>query len=128
MVACSSLTGLDDLKVGPSATGGREGGALDGAFPPSSDASSSDGNDGRLDAAQGDAGGCPDPNWSSVVLLMHMDSVAQFAQPFVDESPSHHVLSRANGGVVIDTVTPKYGAGSALFDGTSGYLTTPDSP
>jgi len=56
-------------------------------------------------------------------LLLHMDG-ADGSTTFTDEA-GHTVT--ANGNAQIDTAQNVFGGASGLFDGSSGYLTVPDS-
>lgn len=66
----------------------------------------------------------PDPNFSSVVSLLHFDG-AGASTTFTD------VIGKtwtANGSAQIDTAQSKFGGSAAVFDGTSNcYISTPDS-
>ncbi len=65
---------------------------------------------------------CPNPKTS---LLLHMDG-ADGVTDFIDESPAAHPVT-AHGNVHLSTAEPKLGAAAAYFDGSSGYLSIPDS-
>ena len=60
---------------------------------------------------------------SKVVLAMHMDGV-NTSTTFTDLRG--HAIT-ANGSAQISTAQSKFGGASALFNGTTDYLTTPDS-
>ncbi len=64
----------------------------------------------------------PDPNFASVVLLLHFDGT--------DGSPTFTDVTGKTmtpaGNAQIDTAQSKFGGASGLFDGTGDYLTTPD--
>lgn len=62
-----------------------------------------------------------DPYWSNVVLLLHMDG-AEGGTTFTDVV-GHAVT--ANGSAHITTAASKFGGSSALFDGSSAYLSIP---
>ena len=69
------------------------------------------------------AGGAEtDPNFSSVVALLHMNGT-DASTTFTD------VIGKtwtAVGNAQIDTAQSKFGGASGLFDGTGDYITTPD--
>lgn len=69
--------------------------------------------------------GATDPNFASVVLLLHMDGT-DASTTFTDNSTSAKTMT-ANGNAQIDTAQSQFGGASGLFDGTGDYLTTPDS-
>ena len=69
-------------------------------------------------AAGGASGG--DPNFASVVLLMHCDGT-DGSTTFTDHSGSAKTLT-ANGNAQIDTAQSQFGGASALFDGTGDYV------
>ena len=56
-------------------------------------------------------------------LLLHCDGV-DGSQTFTDSATGKTIT--AVGNAQIDTAQKKFGTGSALFDGTGDYLTTPD--
>lgn len=64
----------------------------------------------------------PDPNFSSVSLLLHMDG-ANNSTNFMDSSLRGKSVS-AGGTAKIDTSQKMFGTGSGLFDG-AGYLSVP---
>ena len=65
----------------------------------------------------------PDPYFSSVVALLHMDG-ADTSSTFTDVKG--HTFTPA-GNAQIDTAQSKFGGASGLFDGSGDYITTPDS-
>jgi hypothetical protein len=68
----------------------------------------------------------PDPNFSSVSLLLHMDG-SNGSTTFTDNS-SNALTVTANGNAQISTAQSKFGGASGLFDGTGDYLSlTPSS-
>jgi hypothetical protein len=71
------------------------------------------------------AGAATDPNFSSVVLLMHMDG-ASGSTTYTDSSPSAHTVT---GAVPQSTAAFKFGSASADFAsvGDTQYLQTSDS-
>jgi Concanavalin A-like lectin/glucanases superfamily len=62
---------------------------------------------------------------SQTVLCLHADGT-DTSTTFTDSSQYTHTVT-ANGNAQIDTAFQQFGSGSALFDGTGDYLTTPDS-
>lgn len=58
-------------------------------------------------------------------LLLHCNGV-DASTTFTDSSPSPKTMT-ANGNAQIDTAQQKFGSASALFDGTTDYISTPDS-
>jgi len=60
----------------------------------------------------------PDPDFANVVLLLHYDNDDE--QPYPDFS-SYHRATTQTGLLATDTLTPKFGAGSGIYDGTN-YL------
>lgn len=68
------------------------------------------------------AGG--DPDWASVVLLLHCDGI-DASTSFPDNSDSAHTIT-ANGNAQVDTAQFQFGTASALFDGDD-WLSVPDS-
>ena len=66
-----------------------------------------------------------DPNFSSVVLLLHMDATGS-PDEALDSSNSGHVTTFV-GAAGIDEATVKFGSGSLHTDGAGDYLTLPDS-
>jgi hypothetical protein len=69
--------------------------------------------------------GPPDPSFSSVSLLMHMDG-ADGSAVFTDSSSNRFAVTRY-GSAQITTAQSKFGGASGLFNGTSDYLSVPDS-
>ena len=67
--------------------------------------------------------GALDIYWNSVVLALHMDG-ANGSTAFPDRKG--HLVT-ANGSAQVSTAQSKFGGASALFNGTTDYLTTPDS-
>lgn len=65
----------------------------------------------------------PDPYFSSVVALLHMDG-ADASTTFTDVKG--HAFTPA-GNAQIDTAQSKFGGASGLFDGTGDRITTPAS-
>ncbi|MBL7070810.1 MAG: S8 family serine peptidase [Candidatus Omnitrophica bacterium] len=59
-------------------------------------------------------------------LLLHSNGT-DGSTTFTDSSDSDHTLT-ANGSAQIDTAEKKFGTASLLLNGTSDYLTAPDSP
>ncbi|RLI63482.1 MAG: hypothetical protein DRO67_05645 [Candidatus Asgardarchaeum californiense] len=59
-------------------------------------------------------------NDSYTKLLLHMDTT-----PFVDDS--HEIFPVTNNNVTINTSIKKFGGGSGYFNGSSAYLSVPDS-
>ncbi|WPE19972.1 LamG domain-containing protein [Shinella zoogloeoides] len=59
-------------------------------------------------------------------LLLHFDGV-DGATSIVDSSPSGNLITSV-GGAQIDTDQSKFGGSSLLLNGSSTYLTAPDSP
>ena len=64
--------------------------------------------------------GTPDPYFSSVSLLLHMDTA------FTDSSSAARTVTVV-GNAQISTAQSKYGGGSGLFDGSGDYLTIGDA-
>lgn len=64
-----------------------------------------------------------DPNFASVVALLHMDG-ADASTTFTDVKG--HTFT-ASGNAQIDTAQSKFGASSGLFDGTGDYVSSADS-
>ena len=67
----------------------------------------------------------PDPYWSNVVLLLHMDG-ANTSTTFVDSSASAKTIT-SNNGAQLSTSVSKFGSASGLFDGTNDYLSVATS-
>lgn len=65
----------------------------------------------------------PDPNFASVVLLLHMDG-ADGSTTFIDSSSSAKSAT-VGGNAQIDTAQSKFGGASGLFDGSGDYLSYP---
>lgn len=63
------------------------------------------------------------PDYSNVVLLLHMDG-ADGGTSFTDQRG--HVFT-ANGNAQLSTASSKFGTSSVLFDGTGDWIDTPDS-
>lgn len=66
-----------------------------------------------------------DPYFSSVVLLLPLDG-ADAATSATDQSNENHTIT-FNGNAQLDTAQFKFGTASALFDGTSDYISIPDA-
>ncbi len=66
-----------------------------------------------------------DPYYANVSLLLHADGT-NGATAFPDNSPTPKTVTAA-GNAQVSTVTPKFGTGSALFDGSGDYLSAPNS-
>lgn len=66
-----------------------------------------------------------DAYFSSVSLLIHADGTNGLTS-FVDNSSLASTIT-TNGGTQVTTTSPKYGTGSALFDGTGDYISVPSS-
>jgi hypothetical protein len=66
-----------------------------------------------------------DPYFNYVVLLCGFDGT-DASTTFIDESGYQHTLT-AVGNAQIDTAQSKFGVSSALFDGNSDRITSPDS-
>jgi hypothetical protein len=64
-----------------------------------------------------------DPYWTGVSLLMHMDGT-NGSTTFTDQRG--HIFTN-NGGTTLTTALQKFGTASALFNGTTTYLTTPST-
>lgn len=58
-------------------------------------------------------------------LLLHADG-SDGSATFTDSSAANRTVN-ANGNVQVDTAQSKFGGGSALFDGASGYLSIADN-
>jgi hypothetical protein len=69
------------------------------------------------------AAGGGDPYWANVVSLLHFDG-ADASTTFTDSSLLARVYTAA-GNAQISTANKKYGTGSAIFDGSGDYVTTP---
>lgn len=67
--------------------------------------------------------GAADPDFASVVLLMHMDG-ANASTTYVDSSALAHTIS---GNVPITTTNPRFGTGAALSAGDSKALVVPNN-
>lgn len=76
---------------------------------------------GSLGLLRSAAGG--DPYYANVVVLLHMNGV-NAGTTFTDQKG--HTFT-ANGNVQTSTTSPKFGASSAVFDGTADWIDTPDS-
>jgi hypothetical protein len=61
-----------------------------------------------------------DPDFASVSLLLHMDGT-NGSTTFTDSS-SNGLTVTANGNTQVSTTTPKWGTGSASFDGNTDWL------
>lgn len=66
-----------------------------------------------------------DPDFASVVLLLHCDGM-DGSTTFTDSSNSAHTIT-AVGNTQISTTAPKFGTGAALFDGVADSLSAPAS-
>lgn len=75
-----------------------------------------------LDAS---SGSLSDPYFSSVVLLAHMDGT-NGSTSFPDNSTAANTIT-ASGSAQVSTTSPEFGTGSALFNGTTDYLSIPTS-
>lgn len=64
-----------------------------------------------------------DPDFSSVVLLLHCDGT-NGSTTFTDSSSSAKTVT-AVGNAQISTASPKFGTGALLLDGTGDYLSIP---
>jgi hypothetical protein len=69
--------------------------------------------------------GDPEPAFSSVSLLLHMDG-ADGSTTFTDSSSFARTVTRS-GNTQISTAQSKFGGASALFDGASDLLTMADA-
>lgn len=69
--------------------------------------------------------GSSDPYYANVVLLLHSDGT-NGSTTFTDNSPSPKTVT-AFDNAQISTSVFKYGTGSAKFDGTGDYLSTPST-
>lgn len=69
------------------------------------------------------SGGTTDPNWSNVVLAMHLDG-ANGSTTFTDMTGK---TVTPLGNAEISTAQYKFGFSSALLDGTGDYLSVPSS-
>lgn len=78
---------------------------------------------GRRFGASGGGGG--DPDFASVVLLMHCNGT-DGSTTFTDNSGSAKTLT-ANGNAQIDTAQSQFGGASAMFDGTGDYVSAASS-
>jgi hypothetical protein len=63
---------------------------------------------------------------ANTVLCLHCDG-ADGSTSFPDASLFEHAMV-ASGNIQVDVAQRKFGSGSALFDGTTDWLATPDSP
>jgi hypothetical protein len=68
----------------------------------------------------------PDPDFSGVGLLLHMDG-SNGSTSFTDSSSNNLTVS-VFGDAQVSTSNPKFGSGSLLLDGTGDYLSVPDNP
>lgn len=68
-----------------------------------------------------------DLHWTSVVLLLDMETGADGSAEFLDRSLAARTVS-AFGNAQVDTTAAKYGTRAALFDGTGDYVQAADSP
>lgn len=66
-----------------------------------------------------------DPYYSAVSLLLHMDGT-NASTSFVDSGPNALAVT-AYSPAAISTTQSKFGGASAVFDGSSSYLTIPSS-
>lgn len=62
---------------------------------------------------------------AQTVLMLHMDG-ANNSTSFIDSSLSAHVMT-ANGAAKISTAQSKFGGAAGIFDGSTAYLSTPNS-
>lgn len=76
-----------------------------------------------LKTAGGGGGGPTDPDFASVVALLHMNG-ADASTTFTDVKGKTFT---AFGNAQIDTAQSQYGGASGLFDGTGDYLSTSSS-
>jgi len=65
-----------------------------------------------------------DPFWAQTTLLLHMDG-ANASTTFTDSSPYKNGNMTAASGAKLSTAQSKFGGASALFNGTSDYITVP---
>lgn len=77
----------------------------------------------QLLAAYGGAGGGGDPNFASVVSLLHFDGT-NGSTTFTDVKGKTWT---ANGNAQITTAQSKFGGASGSFDGTGDYIITPNT-
>lgn len=66
----------------------------------------------------------PDGYFSNVSLLLHANG-SDGSTTFTDNSSNAHTCT-ANGNAQIDTAQSKFGGSSALFDGTTDWISVPD--
>lgn len=71
----------------------------------------------------GAGGGATDPYYANVSLLLHMDGT-NGSTTFTDNSSSPKTIT-VNNDAQITTTDPKFGSGSAIFDGAGDHLNTP---
>lgn len=71
-------------------------------------------------AAAGASSPATDPNFSSVVLLLHAEGAAG-STTFTDSGPSGRTVTTVGGNAQIDS-TSKFGSGSIIFDGSGDFL------
>ncbi len=62
---------------------------------------------------------------SDTVLMLHCNGVDE-STTFIDSSIAPHTVT-AEGSAQIDTAVKKFGTGAGLFNGSTDYLTVPDS-
>ena len=73
-----------------------------------------------------DSSGIPtDPNFASVVLLLHFDGTN--GSSTLTDSSSYNRTATRNGNAQITTTGPLFGTGAGLFDGTGDNWTFPSS-
>jgi hypothetical protein len=79
------------------------------------------------DAGAGDTlAGWNPATYSNVKLNLHGSSLSNGSTTFTDTAASPHTLT-ANGNVQASTAQFRIGSSSILFDGSSDYISTPDS-
>lgn len=66
-----------------------------------------------------------DPNFSSVILLLHCDGT-NGSTTFTDNSSAARTVT-ANGGAAVSTAEKYFGTGSAYLDGSGDYLSLSDN-
>jgi hypothetical protein len=64
----------------------------------------------------------PDPNFASVVWLLHMDGT-NGSTTFTDSSSLAHIVS-AHGAAALSTARPKFGSAAGEFGGVNDYVDT----
>lgn len=76
-------------------------------------------------ASYGGAGGGSDPNWTSVVTLLHFNGT-NGSTTFTDTSLSAKTWT-ATGDAQITTTDPRFGSGALLLDGTGDWVSSASS-